>query len=84
MSAGDKLGTGLGSALFGAVMAAAGFNGALKVQPPAVATASTWMFVWAQAVLFLIILIILTFMLDKDMEEIADSGDLTTELPDGK
>lgn len=84
MSAGDKIGTGLGSALFGAAMAAAGFSGALKVQPPAVATASTWMFVWAQAVIFFVILIILTFMLDKDMEHSVDSGDLTTPQADGK
>ena len=73
MSAGEKIGTGLGSVLFGAVMAAAGFSGALKVQPPAVATASTWMFIWAQAVTFSVILIILKFMLDEDMEHSADS-----------
>lgn len=67
MSAGEKIGTGLGSVIFGAVMAAAHFNGALKVQPPAVGTASSLVFVWAPAIIFPVVLLIVTFMLDKDI-----------------
>ena len=81
MTAGDKIGTGLGSVLLGAIMAAAGFNGALKVQPPAVASASAWVFVWSQAVIFMIITAVVFSGFDKEIEETAD---LTTYAPDDK
>lgn len=66
LSAGDKLGNGLGSVVFGLVMSAAGFSGELKVQPPAVAAASSWMFIWSQVIILAVIAVILLKFFDID------------------
>ena len=76
MTAGDKIGTGLGSVLLGAILAVAGFNGALDVQPAGVAAASAWVFVWSPVVIFVIVLIIV-FFFGLDFGSDDETADLT-------
>ena len=69
VSAGEKIGIGIGSVIFGLVMSAAGFDGAAKIQPPEVAVASSWMFLWGQVLVYVIILAIMLFFFDADKQE---------------
>ena len=75
ISATDKLGSGLGSVLFGFALSAAGFNAALDSQaigqPAAVITAISVMFIWVPAVLLIAALVIFTifFGFEKEVTE---------------
>lgn len=68
ISASDKLGNGLGAVLFGFALSAAGFDAALKVQPAAVNTTISAMFIWVPALSFAAVLVI--YMLFFDIERI--------------
>ncbi len=52
VSAADKLGQGVGSAVFGFTLAAAGFNATAGVQPEAVIAAVSWAHIWIPAICF--------------------------------
>lgn len=75
-SAAQKLGLGLGTAVFGWVMSAAGFDGALDLQglpqPAAVETAIRFMYNWIPMIMCAIICIIFvtSFNLDRDLAKL--------------
>lgn len=71
ISATDKLGGGLGNAIFGIALAAADFNAALDVQPASVDSMISALFIWIPVLLFVIILMIfvLFFDLERKMNE---------------
>ena len=80
-SAAQKLGLGLGQAVFGWVMSGAGFKGEYDVmgiaQPEAVITAIKFMYNWIPAVMCCIIFIIMavSFNLDRDLAKLrAEKG----------
>ena len=66
LSAAQKLGSGLGSVAFGFILSAAGFNGALEVQPAAVPAAVTFAFLWLPMILLVISVVIFQFFFDLD------------------
>lgn len=69
-SAAQKLGLGLGQAIFGWVLSGAGFNAKLDAQPAAVITSIQFMYTWVPFVMCLItvVLFLLFFThLDKDL-----------------
>lgn len=70
MSATDKLGNGLGSVIFGAAVAAAGFNAALDsqgiAQPQSVNTAISMMFIWVPMLIFAVVFVIFTLSFDLE------------------
>ena len=74
-SAAQKLGMGLGTAVFGWVLAAAGLDGELDVQglpqPESVSTAVKFMYTWVPFVLCLVVFLIMLFFFDleKKMKE---------------
>jgi len=68
ISASDKLGSGLGAVLFGFALSTAGFDAALKVQPAAVNSTISAMFIWVPALSFAAVLVI--YMLFFDIERI--------------
>lgn len=71
ISASDKLGSGLGTVLFGFALSAAGFDAALKVQPAAVNSTISAMFIWVPALSFAAVLVIyiLFFDIERTMNE---------------
>ena len=77
-SAAQKLGMGLGTAVFGWVLAGAGLDGALDVQglpqPDSVVTAVKFMYTWVPLVLCLVVFLMMLFFfdLDKKMKEIKE------------
>lgn len=80
-SAAQKLGLGLGTAVFGWVMSAAGFDGALDLQglpqPAAVETAIRFMYNWIPMIMCAVICIIFvtSFNLDRDLAKLrAEKG----------
>ena len=80
-SAAQKLGLGLGQAVFGWVMSGAGFKGEYDVmgiaQPETVITAIKFMYNWIPAVMCCIIFIIMavSFNLDRDLAKLrAEKG----------
>ena len=80
-SAAQKLGLGLGQAVFGWVMSGAGFKGEYDVmgiaQPDTVITAIRFMYNWIPAVMCAVIFVIMvvSFNLDRDLEKLrAEKG----------
>ena len=80
-SAAQKLGLGLGTAIFGWVLSAAGFKGEYDVQgipqPDTVATAIKFMYNWVPMIMCAIIFLVflLTFNLDRDLKRLrAEKG----------
>lgn len=77
-SAAQKLGMGLGTAVFGWVLSAAGLSGELDLQglpqPDSVVTAIKFMYTWVPFVLclFVFLLMLFFFDLDKKMKEIKE------------
>ena len=75
-SAAQKLGLGLGTAVFGWVMSAAGFKGEYDIQgiaqPASVETAIRFMYNWVPMIMCAIILLIFifTFNLDRDLAKL--------------
>ena len=75
-SAAQKLGLGLGTAVFGWVMSAAGFDGALDLQgiaqPASVLTAIRFMYNWVPMIMCAVICVIMavSFNLDRDLEKL--------------
>ncbi len=75
-SAAQKLGLGLGTAVFGWVMSGAGFDGALDLQglpqPETVITAIRFMYNWVPMVMCAVICVIMavSFNLDRDLEKL--------------
>ena len=75
-SAAQKLGMGLGTAVFGWVLSAAGLSGELDVQglpqPDSVITAIKFMYTWVPFVLCLVVFLLMLFFFDleKKMKEI--------------
>lgn len=71
VSAAQKLGMGLGTAVLGWVLSAVGFDGALPAaeQPAAVATAIQFLYTWLPMILCLIVLVIMIFFynIEKDL-----------------
>lgn len=71
VSAAQKLGMGLGTAVLGWVLSAAGFNGALPAaeQPAAVGTAIQFLYTWLPLIMCLIVLVIMIFFynIEKDL-----------------
>ena len=64
LSATDKLGNGLSNVMFGSLLAAAGFNAALKVQPEAVGNMISMLFIWIPLLLslfFVLFLVLIAF-----------------------
>ena len=81
-SAAQKLGLGLGTAVFGWVLSGAGFNPALDAQgiaqPESVITAIKFMYNWIPMIMCAIITVImaLTFHLDRDLAKLrAEKGE---------
>lgn len=75
-SAAQKLGLGLGTAVFGWVMSGAGFDGALDLQgiaqPDTVITAIKFMYNWVPMIMCAVICVIMavSFNLDRDLEKL--------------
>ena len=71
VSASEKLGNGLSNMIFGLALSAAGFNAALDVQPAAVSTAISALFIWVPILMFITVLVIFTlfFDLERRMDE---------------
>lgn len=71
VSAAQKLGMGLGTAVLGWVLSAAGFDGALSAaeQPASVAAAIQFLYTWLPMVMCLIVLVIMIFFynIEKDL-----------------
>lgn len=76
LSAAQKLGLGLGTAVFGWVMDAAGFDGALDIQgiaqPESVGNAIRVMYSWVPLVMsvFIFVLLVLLYDIDKKLPEL--------------
>jgi GPH family glycoside/pentoside/hexuronide:cation symporter len=72
LSASEKLGGGLSSIVFGSLLGAAGFNAALKVQPAAVGSMISMLFIWLPvlllAVAFVIFILFYNFERKNDNE----------------
>jgi GPH family glycoside/pentoside/hexuronide:cation symporter len=63
----QKLGSGIGTALFGGMLAMAGYNGLAEAQPASALTAIRICFVYVPIVLYVLqILILLSYKLDKE------------------
>lgn len=63
----SKLGSGLGTALFGVILAAVGYNGLANVQPPSALTAIRICFIYVPIALYVLqIVIMLGYKLDKE------------------
>ncbi|MCR5790304.1 MAG: MFS transporter [Lachnospiraceae bacterium] len=71
LSATEKLGTGLSSVVFGSLLATAGFNAALEVQPEAACNMISMLFIWIPALVCVVALVI--FLLFFDLERKADN-----------
>lgn len=73
VSAAQKLGMGLGTAVLGWVLSAVGFDGALPAaqQPAGVATAIQFLYTWLPMIMCLIVLVIMIFFynIEKDLAE---------------
>lgn len=73
VSAAQKLGMGLGTAVLGWVLSAVGFDGALPAaqQPAGVATAIQFLYTWLPLIMCLIVLAIMIFLynIEKDLAE---------------
>ena len=71
VSAAQKLGMGLGTAVLGWVLSAAGFDGALSAaeQPGAVVTAISFLYTWLPMIMCLVVLVIMIFFynIEKDL-----------------
>lgn len=71
VSAAQKLGMGLGTAVLGWVLSAAGFDGALPAaeQPATVITAIQFLYTWLPLIMCVIVLVIMTFFynIKKDL-----------------
>lgn len=68
ISAAEKLGYGLGVAIFGFVLAAAGFDATLKVQPAAVISAINALYIWIPAVIYIVVLVIFVLFFDFEVK----------------
>lgn len=70
ISVAEKLGQGIGSALFGILLSIAGFSGTLDAkglaQPEAVGTAVSFAFIWIPMVLFAAAFVLVQFFFDLD------------------
>ena len=82
VSAAQKLGLGLGTAVFGWVMSGAGFKGEYDLQgipqPETVVTAIQFMYNWVPMIMCGLITIVMavTFNLDRDLQKLrAEKGD---------
>jgi GPH family glycoside/pentoside/hexuronide:cation symporter len=63
----NKVGSGVGTALFGAMLAAAGYNGLADVQPPSALTAIRICFVYIPIVLYILqVVLLLAYKLDRE------------------
>ena len=71
LSATEKLGTGLSNVVFGSLLATAGFNAALKVQPEAACNMISMLFIWVPVLVLTVTLVI--FILFFDLERKADN-----------
>lgn len=70
-TSGQKFGQGIGNALIGTIMAAAGYDGALAVQSEAALATISNMFIWGVTVLgCIMILVMLFYKLDKEYPQI--------------
>ena len=70
-TSGQKFGQGIGNALIGTIMAAAGYDGALAVQSEAALATISNMFIWGVTVLgCIMIFIMLFYKLDKEYPQI--------------
>ena len=78
VSAAQKIGLGLGTAVFGWILSGAGFDGALDLQgipqPQSVTTAVEFVFTWIPLIMFAIIsvVLILFFRLDRDLKKLKE------------
>jgi GPH family glycoside/pentoside/hexuronide:cation symporter len=69
----QKVGGGVGTALFGGMLAAAGYNGLAEVQPPSALTAIRICFVYVPIVLYVLqVVILLAYKLDKEYPAILE------------
>ena len=81
VSAAQKLGMGLGTAVFGWVLSASGFDGSLDLeglrQPESVTTAVQLVYNWIPFTLFLIVFIMLAifFRLERDLKALSARDD---------
>ena len=67
-SVGQKLGAGIGTAIMGLVLNAAGYNGLLSAQPEAALKAINIIFVHVPLVLYIVLLVlVLSYRLDKEL-----------------
>lgn len=74
VSAAQKLGLGLGTAVFGWVLAAAGFKGTYTIaeMPASVFTAIEFLYTWMPLIMCLVVLVMMTFFynIDKELEKL--------------
>ena len=66
LSATDKLGTGIGSVLFGTLLAAAGFDAALETQTAAATGMVSMLFIWIPMLMLAVVLVIFTLFFDLE------------------
>ena len=81
VSAAQKIGMGLGTAVFGWILSGAGFDGALDLQgiaqPQSVTTAVQFVFTWIPLIMFAVISVVLLlfFHLERDLKKMkAEKG----------
>ncbi|RAX21396.1 MULTISPECIES: MFS transporter [unclassified Actinomyces] len=90
VSAAQKIGMGLGTAVFGWVLSASGFDGSLDLeglrQPESVTTAIQLMFNWIPFTMFLLVFVALafSFRLERDIEALRAQGDAQEPLAAGR
>lgn len=78
VSAAQKLGMGLGTAVLGWVLSAAGFDGALSAaeQPGSVATVIQFLYTWLPMIMCLVVLVIMVFFynIEKDLAKMQENN----------
>jgi len=79
LSATDKLGGGLGNVIFGSLLAAVGFDAALKVQPAAVGNMVSMLFTWIPAMMLAVALVIFILFFDLERNSENENGHSSAE-----
>ena len=82
VSAAQKIGMGLGTAVFGFILSASGFDGSLDIQglrqPESVTTAVQFVFTWIPLIMFAVVFVVLLlfFHLERDLAKLkAEKGE---------
>ena len=79
LSATEKLGIGLASVMFGSLLAATGFNAALKVQPGEATNMISMLFIWIPVLLMVAALVIFILFFDLERKTVNEIGHSSAE-----